>query len=1021
MITNYFNINTSLFILQLINIQSTLLINLKKIMKIMKNNYLMRMVFTLLLCGCFSMSYGADWYISATGDDTTGDGLTAGTAWASFSKAQTAAAASGDVIYVSGMINFSLEPGITLPNGVAIAKDLTIQGTSNSTDGFDGQGLTKFFSSTASNLTLKNIKLINGYSGAVLNGGAILFNSGTKSLTCENVIFESNKTNVTLATARTGGAVQIDNANGATFTNCLFLNNEASKSGAVFINAWVASTTINIVGCTFIGNKAKESFGGSALYIRSNTSVSTTLNLTNCTIKGNQVETVTNGGAVYMVKSPNTTKVYITNCTITENTTAGAVANSAGVFFLTSDTAADGSLYIRNSIIEGNTAATGVASDLNLNVVSATASGGTTGYIYVEKSIVGRIGTPTNIVNGTNYPLDDSLINHLPVVWTAADYKAKLGTFNTTTNSYPLLSTSPAIDYGLLSLLSPVTTDQLGASRSNGLVCSAGAIEFSAAAGEKIWKGVTSTDPSVTTNWFSGAVPVSTDNITIPKGKAFYPTYATDVTLNGGLIESGASLTVTEGKILNNTGTLTNNGSLTLQSSVTGTASLISATSVANVTQERYLNSNQRGWRMLSNPLSSTTFAALATSSNLTLGTNFTGEYLPASNTWTSTDGTANMDSQKAYKVFVTGQAGEAPDYVTGPTNVTIKVTGTATNTAPAEITTTATQFYLVANPYTAPVSVASIIAASTGLSNSVSYYNPTKSATDVKVKAGGYDAISISGAAGSATDIVLPPMGSIFVQATSDGTINIPTSVIFTGTPAQSGSYNHKTAQAKVATNALKVEVSSEGVNYDTVALQFKNVGEASSNIDFGKLPNSFLDAYTIADSQKRAISELELKDQIIPLGITSTIQKSYTIKVVENTIPAGYEAVLVDNVLNTNTVLTLGTSYDFAIDSTPASQGNARFAINLKTAGTLSVGQSALDTGIQVYPNPSHGQFNISNTTEGTSTIEISNLNGQVIHSQKLNSGTTTIQTKSWATGVYILKSSNNGTDSTKKLIIQ
>lgn len=499
---------------------------------------------------------------------------------------------------------------------------------------------------------------------------------------------------------------------------------------------------------------------------------------------------------------------------------------------------------------------------------------------------------------------------------------------------------------------------------------------------------------------------------------------------NNIIVNAGTTLTIPSGKVLTvsgfftNNGNITNSGELILKSSATGTASLLSANAIDNVTQQRYLSSNQRGWRMLSNPLSSTTFAAIATSSNLTLGANFTGEYLPASNTWTSTDGTAAMDNQKAYKVFITGQTGEAPDYLTGPTNVTIKITGTAANAVPAAIATTATQYYLVANPYTAPVSVASIIGASTGLSNSVSYYDPTKAATNVKVKAGGYDAFTVSGAAGSATDIVLPPMGSIFVQASAGGTINIPQSVIFTGTPAQSGSFNQKSTQKQVAsTNTLKVLISSEGVNYDSTALQFKTVGEANSNIDFGKLPNSLLDVYTIADSQKRAISELELKDQIIPFGITSTLQKSFSLTVTENTIPAGFQAVLVDHLLKTSTVLTKGSSYDFTIDANPASQGDARFEIQLKTAGTLTTVSNELDSKIQVWPNPSRGQFNISNpSAKGKTSFEISSINGQIIHQQEVNSnGTTTVHTKDWAKGVYILKVSNNGEQATKKLIIQ
>jgi hypothetical protein len=172
-------------------------------------------------------------------------------------------------------------------------------------------------------------------------------------------------------------------------------------------------------------------------------------------------------------------------------------------------------------------------------------------------------------------------------------------------------------------------------------------------------------------------------------------------------------------------------------------------------------------------------------------------------------------------------------------------------------------------------------------------------------------------------------------------------------------------------------------------------------------------------------AVSELELKEQTIPLGVTSTLQKNYSFKVIENTIPAGFEAVLIDNVLNTSTVLAPGTNYDFAINSTPASQGDARFAINLKTAGSLWIKANELEASIQVYPNPAHNQFNIFNGQDlnnGTSNIEISNVNGQVIHSQKSNPGTTTtVQTNNWAAGVYILKATNNGTQTTKKLIIQ
>jgi hypothetical protein len=514
--------------------------------------------------------------------------------------------------------------------------------------------------------------------------------------------------------------------------------------------------------------------------------------------------------------------------------------------------------------------------------------------------------------------------------------------------------------------------------------------------------------------------PVTYYNLTLSGSGTKTVAAATAIT-----IASGGVGTVNEGIVLNNLGTVTNNGQLLLKSSATGTASLTSTSSISGVTQQRYLSSNQRGWRLLSNPLASKTFNTLATDSGITIGTNFTGEYASATNTWTSTDGSATMDTQKAYKVFVTGLTGESPTYATGPSNVTLVNKGTAANTVPTAITTVAGQYYLIANPYTAPISMLRLRSASTGLSATVAYYDPTNASSDVKVKAGGYDAITLSGSVGSATDVVIPVMGAIFVQASTAGTINIPASTVYTGT-VLGGSYNNKTAAAKVASiNALKLEVKSGSVYYDKVVLQFKAVGDAGSNIDFGKLSNDILNVYSIAGTQKMAVSELELADQTIPLGITSTSLKNYTFSVAENTIPEGYEAVLIDNLLNTSTVLAPGASYNFAIDSNAASKGDARFAINLKTTGTLSVVKNELDSKIDLWPNPARGQFNILNTldqNEGISTIEISNINGKIIHSQKSNPGTTTtVQTNNWAVGVYILKATNNGAQITKKLIIQ
>lgn len=468
----------------------------------MQKNYFFKAVFTLLFCSFFSLSFAADWYLSSTGVDTN-DGMTALTAVASFSQAQVLAV-SGDVIHVSGMIDMWSDPANTTftaitggtsttnKTGIAIAKSLTIQGTSSSTDGFqgtNGSNSTRFFQLTSASYTLilKNLKLANGVveSTSVTNGGGAIYMSNG-NIVAENVLFDSNSatgnTNLTGAALYIGGA----NTSGTSFTNCVFTNNVAEKAGAIYINNWSggSSTVPNIIkfeGCSFIGNESRLTNGGAALFIRSASNY-TTLNLINCTIAKNKVLNTGNGGAVYMgAKSMQSTTVNIINCTITENTNAGAIANSAGVCVLSKSGNFIGTVNIQNSIIEGNVSTSGGFGDLSFSdVAPLIAPSGTVAALSINNSIIGRYGSPTlTIPAGCIGAINE--FNYLTATSTPGDYKAGIATFNATNNSYPLYVGSMAIGYGassfLTSLTPPVTTDQLGNVRTVAATNYAGAVE----------------------------------------------------------------------------------------------------------------------------------------------------------------------------------------------------------------------------------------------------------------------------------------------------------------------------------------------------------------------------------------------------------------------------------------------------------------------------------------------------------------------------------------------------------------
>ena len=468
----------------------------------MKNNYFLKTVFTFLLCGLFTFSYGADWYITSTGSDDLPNDGSIGAPWKSFSKAQTAATA-GDVIHVSGMIDFTLDPANTTTNagtttsnkaGIIITKSLIIQGTSASTDGFsgtNGANTTRFFQITNAlyTLTLRNIKLANGVAQSTSNtagGGALMMTTG--NIVAENVVFDGNS--AVGYNGITGAAVYIGGSNttGTSFKNCEFKNNIADKAGAVYINSWAAGTAsvpsvILFEKCSFVGNEARNT-GGSAIMARS-ASDYTTLNIINCTFSKNKVTTVSNGGTINMgAKGMRYMNMNIINCTITENTTVGSSGNGAGINYVNTANNNIGNLYIKNTIIENNTTTAGAYSDLNLSAASPAVpetgiTTGTPGYIKIENSFVGaHISTNTNVPTG-NVIL--SQLGYLSTTSTTNDLKAGLAPFNVANNYYPLYLGSAAIGYGnsaLLTAILPANTDQLDILR--GVTNNAGAIQSAA-------------------------------------------------------------------------------------------------------------------------------------------------------------------------------------------------------------------------------------------------------------------------------------------------------------------------------------------------------------------------------------------------------------------------------------------------------------------------------------------------------------------------------------------------------------
>lgn len=84
-----------------------------------------------------------------------------------------------------------------------------------------------------------------------------------------------------------------------------------------------------------------------------------------------------------------------------------------------------------------------------------------------------------------------------------------------------------------------------------------------------------------------------------------------------------------------------------------------------------------------------------------------------------------------------------------------------------------------------------------------------------------------------------------------------------------------------------------------------------------------------------------------------------------------------------------------------------------------TLSVGEKTLE-GISVYPNPSEGVITVENTNNDASVVEVFAVGGKKVMKKEINS-TTTIDLTGNATGVYLVKVSNEKGSMVERVVIK
>lgn len=514
---------------------------------------------------------------------------------------------------------------------------------------------------------------------------------------------------------------------------------------------------------------------------------------------------------------------------------------------------------------------------------------------------------------------------------------------------------------------------------------------------------------------------------------------------------SGATIAVADTINIKNTynpaqGTLNVTGGLVMLSDSNATASILNGTGSnyinGQVTIQQYVHGGRRAFRFLGNP-----FNEAISLSQLTRTIDITGDsgkvngftttetnnpsafwYNPLTGNGSDSDdytgwipvttiadsGVNAWQPMEGIRVMIRGAKGEGllgQEYV--PSATTLVMNGhlnQGTKTVQL-IPNNNVGYNFISNPYPSPIDLSQLTRGDS-VGPNFWVWDPNEQTQ------GAYIARPFD------SSYILPAYSSFFVTV-HDSTNN---SLTFSegckvGATA-TGSLFKTTKNTNASDNLIQLHILSSGGHrsWDRVMLYFNdNAQGGMDKLDGRKLYNPDMNFYTFGtDNSKLSIDVRPyVNEQVIKLGLATSLQGIYTIRADNFTVPAGSVLYLHDKYLNEVHALYQGFEYTFQVTGDAASQGDNRFELNvngnLKETGSLHV---------YVVPNPATdiAVVTYENVKPSNTLLRITNMSGQEVYSQQLGqqqNGDITIPVKQLPSGIYLVSLQNGGQIITQQLV--
>ncbi len=512
--------------------------------------------------------------------------------------------------------------------------------------------------------------------------------------------------------------------------------------------------------------------------------------------------------------------------------------------------------------------------------------------------------------------------------------------------------------------------------------------------------------PCTPTNWSLNVLPDNETNAVIPPSLGA-------VTLNCNTAVS--NLTLGAGTTLNlNGNTLTSNSIIiNPNAAIIGSGNII----CSNVIFQQRISA-QRGWRLFSNPFSTTqTFSSIASDNSIAINTTpnpITGltdvrTYNTSTNTWNNISAPTTTPNVP-FSLFIRGLTSEVSGltYSNGPTPFNINFSGTLNSLNSNYTVTTqadATKFTLVGNPFPAPIISQSLTART---AQPYYVYTVTQGTTDAekRTKSGSWAPVLTS-----SLTTTIPTLGVIAWKPAANFTVS-------SADLSVSGTQITGLFKDQSTIRNIELHIEKNGLFKDKLFVSLDNRASynAIDKSDLEKFNNDDINIYTISsDNKNLSINSINAFTNPIPLGISSSAG-SYTFKVVNNSLNTSEVVYLKDKLMNTQTALTDGSTYDFEVDANSATQGTQRFELSIAKPVLNPVNFKAKILGNSISSN----QFILLiEGAENIVSIEVNDINGKLIKTETLSNGLNNIKLNNIAAGLYTVKIVHGNSSITEKLI--